>query len=497
MIIEILGTRVLSPHFGAALYIWTAQIGVALACLAAGYWTGGRLARHGEGLLRAGGVRLCIGALSGLAGLWMLGIPTLARAGLPLLHGADLRVGALAGSMLLFAAPLFLLACLPPVCVGALATETASAGTVAGRIYAVSTLGSFAMTMCLGFWLIPAHSISGTIQGFGAILLAAGAVGVLIHSMPARNKAIMLAALFGLGGVVATSKPGSLNGDGIVYRCDSRHTEIAVLDAGGYRALLLDRVGHGVLRLEDRMPIDPHFYYLNALTSMRPQGRQALLLGVAGGCALRAMEDAELCWDAVELDEEVLEVARRFFDLPDSPRIRYVVADGRTFLRAADRHYDFIVMDTYASGGVPRHLCSKEAFDDARRVMRPGGILAVNQLGSRTDRNSRGWKATWHTLAAVFKHVRAFSSHSRPFPGELGVMVIFASDAPLDVVWDDLASTGLSEAALGHLLRMQSRELREPPGPGMVLTDDRNPIEGWALEAAASVRAAWAARLNL
>ena len=493
MVIEILGARVLNPHFGATLYIWTAQIGVTLACLAAGYWAGGCLARHEAEPPRAAGWYMHIGILSALAGSWMLCLPIIAGVMLPLLHGIDLRVGALAGSALLFAVPLCLLACLPPVCVASLSTGRVPAGTVAGRVYAVSTSGGFATTLCVGFWLIPAHSIRLTIQISGTVLLATGAAMAFFHAIRGVGRAVLVLAALCLGGMVTALWPRPLAGKGIVYQVDSPHAEIAVLDTGAFRTLLIDRVGHSVLSESDWMPIDPHFYYLNALTHMRPQGRQALLLGVAGGCALRAVESAGLCWDAVELDAEVLEAARTFLNLPDGPRIRYIVADGRTFLRSTDRRYDFIIMDTYASGGMPRHLCSKEAFGEARSVMSEAGILVVNLLGSRTGPNSRSWTATWHTLAAVFKHVRAFSSNSRSFSDALGVVTLFASDVSLDMPGPDLLPDGFSGTTLGHLRQMSACELAEPRGPRVLLTDDRNPIEGWALETANSVRAAWSA----
>ncbi len=43
LIVEILGARMLSPYVGTSHFVWTAQIMVTLAALAAGYYAGGRL----------------------------------------------------------------------------------------------------------------------------------------------------------------------------------------------------------------------------------------------------------------------------------------------------------------------------------------------------------------------------------------------------------------------------------------------------------------------
>ncbi|MBI3667633.1 MAG: fused MFS/spermidine synthase [Acidobacteria bacterium] len=43
LVLDILGTRFLSPYFGANLYVWSALISVTLLALALGCWLGGRL----------------------------------------------------------------------------------------------------------------------------------------------------------------------------------------------------------------------------------------------------------------------------------------------------------------------------------------------------------------------------------------------------------------------------------------------------------------------
>ncbi|MBG3876631.1 spermine synthase, partial [Desulfovibrio oxamicus] len=44
MVLEMVGARLLAPHLGTSVIVWTSLIGVVLASLSAGYWLGGRLA---------------------------------------------------------------------------------------------------------------------------------------------------------------------------------------------------------------------------------------------------------------------------------------------------------------------------------------------------------------------------------------------------------------------------------------------------------------------
>ena len=61
MVIELLGTRLIAPFYGASLYVWTSVISVTLIALALGYFVGGRWADRA----RKTGLALII-ALSGL-----------------------------------------------------------------------------------------------------------------------------------------------------------------------------------------------------------------------------------------------------------------------------------------------------------------------------------------------------------------------------------------------------------------------------------------------
>ena len=44
MVFELIAARLLAPYVGGSLYVWTSVIGVIIAALSLGYWTGGVLA---------------------------------------------------------------------------------------------------------------------------------------------------------------------------------------------------------------------------------------------------------------------------------------------------------------------------------------------------------------------------------------------------------------------------------------------------------------------
>lgn len=116
----------------------------------------------------------------------------------------------------------------------------------------------------------------------------------------------------------------------------------------------------------------------------RDRPRRILLLGLAAGSvarALRALDpDAEIV--GVELDAEVLRLARRHFDL-DRLGIELVVGDARRYLRRERRRFDLIVEDVFVG---PSRSVRKpdwvpgEGYRLIRRRLRPGGYVVSNTI---------------------------------------------------------------------------------------------------------------------
>ena len=153
LIIELMGTRVLAPYFGSGIYTWSALIAVTLAALALGYSFGGRLA---DRLPRADILyNLCLAA-----GLWTLSTPMLARPLLPMMiQLSDIRTGVLLSSVLLYFPNLFLLGAIGPFVIRLMTRDREAVGSVSGRVFSVSTIGSLLGALGTGFILIPNYGV--------------------------------------------------------------------------------------------------------------------------------------------------------------------------------------------------------------------------------------------------------------------------------------------------------------------------------------------------
>src|SRR5579871_3865653 len=125
MIVEILGAKMLAPYVGTSHFVWTAQITVTLIALAAGYYSGGRLADRAQKLgnlyaaILAAAVYLCFTVLI---------IKPVANWCLEF----RLAFGSLLASFILFFVPLALLAMVGPFFVRVLTQSINQVGSHVG-----------------------------------------------------------------------------------------------------------------------------------------------------------------------------------------------------------------------------------------------------------------------------------------------------------------------------------------------------------------------------
>jgi hypothetical protein len=194
-----------------------------------------------------------------------------------------------------------------------------------------------------------------------------------------------------------------------------------------------------------------------------------LVLGNAGGTIARAYGRfyPGVSIDGVELDPSVTRAGRRFLGLGDNPRLHVYTSDARPFLERSRERYDLIVVDAYRQPYVPFYLATREFFALARRHLRPGGILAMNV--AKVPGDDRLGRAVETTLLAVFPQVWRW-------PALRFNDLVFAVDRP--VRRTVLVSRASSvPGRLRTLLPLLGRSLVRARASGLVLTDDRAPVE--------------------
>jgi spermidine synthase len=459
---EITGSRLLAPYFGSSTVVWANLIGIVLAALALGYWLGGRVAdRRPE--------RKLLGRIVLAAALFVAVIPFAAKSFLDLtVEGLDsASAGAVVGSflavLLLCAPPVVLLGMVSPFAIRLAVSSIATAGAVAGRLYALSTAGSLLGTFLPALVLIPAIGTQRTFLVI-AVLLAATSCFML------GARYLLATAL--LGALLLVS-PGAIKAEkGLIHEETSLYQYIGVVQRPDGRRILHLNEGvaiHSVWRRDAVLTGGEWDTYL-ALPPLlgRPLERVAIL-GNAAGTTARALgvyyPHAEV--DGVELDPAVTRVGRKYFGLGDNPRLTVHAADARPFLRSTDARYDLIVVDAYRQPYVPFYLATREFFQLIRDHLTPGGIVALNVAAVPDDK--RLVEAVGGTLAADFPQVLAWSAL------RFNTFVLGLTQ-PLSKA-ERRARLAGGPAALAPLRRLLARDATPMAISDRPWTDDRAPVE--------------------
>jgi spermidine synthase len=429
--LEIAASRVLAPFFGNSLYVWGALIGVVLAGLAVGYWAGGTLADH---LPHPG---LLVGAIT-LGACGVLAVPFLDGPVLEAVVDWDPgpRADPVLASILLFGAPSVVLAAVTPIAVRLRAETLERMGRTAGRLFSVSTIGSIAGTFAAAFWLIPELGTDQVIAVGAAVLFAAAGVVALAERL-AVGSVVAVAATVGAavaavslapdtGGTLSAvaarnwspvyrlrGDPASLpsidySGQKVLYRKDTRYHQLAVVEDFSMRTLRFGSSYQSAMFVND--PSDTPFTYIDFFflgPAYKPDTRNVLFLGLGGGSApkkfLRSFPGLDL--KVVELDPVVVDVAHRFFKVPEDPRLTIDVGDARRELARETRRWDLIAVDTFFDDGIPFHLTTREFVELVHRRLTPGGVVVVNVIGAVRGEGSKLFRSVYRTYRSVFPTV--------------------------------------------------------------------------------------------
>ena len=481
--IELAASRLIAPYFGSSTFIWANLIGLTLTFLAVGYWIGGRVADRNprpEILFSATAVAAFFSGL----------IPIMSR---PILAGSlrafdDVDVGAFYGSLLgvllLFAVPITLLGFVTPFAIRLVIADADRAGSTAGNIYALSTLGSIAGSFLPVLVLIP---LFGTARTFLILALALLVPSILaLATLGARGPALVATAMAAVLVTLAVARDAGAikppDRGRLVYETESDQNYIQVLEQDG-RYLLALNEGHAIHSIYDpdelltRGPWD-YFMVGPLFTSdpAPPTPQRALLIGLAGGTVARQLTAAygPIPIDGVEIDPEIARVADDYFGMaePDMANVTTIVADGRYVLRTTDRMYDLIGVDAYRQPYIPFQLTTEEFFQEVADRLSPDGVAVINV--GRTSTDYRLVDVVASTMRAVYPSVFLIDTE------RYANTIVIGTKQPTDLA-SFAANVGRLPA--GGVLRevgersLATGDVRAAPFGGQVFTDDHAPVE--------------------
>jgi spermidine synthase len=492
MSFEMLGSRYLNPYFGSGIYTWAALISTVLAALTAGYFLGGFI---GDRTVSA----TVLGAIVGLASLYLLALPSFAGAILGFVFNTidDVRLGSLYSALAIMVLPVTLFGVYSPFAIRLVLRATQQSGTVSGAVYGISTAGSIVGTIGTTFVLIPMIGTRAITLSLGAAGVACAVALVVLDRAQAMGKGARSVAGLIVFALLALSSHRSFAAEGpfdetvraqMLKHSDGRVAHIET----EYNALFIDKHGPLLslssmfrgrpdyiesiadLKDPDDLPV-PYNRIMAAALAYPEATKRILMIGLGAGSIstylARAMPDAQI--DVVELDHGVIEAGKKYFGLQETDKIRFIESDGRVYLNRHKELYDLILLDAFRELGIPFHLLTQEFDTLVKEHLAPGGAMAWNVAA-----NTKLYVSALVTLRTVFPTVDVYPAWADA--GEVQAIAV-ATVAPRPSA-EDLARRA---AALQAQYRFRyplpdlvgKRVTRQYSEGAQVLTDDFAPAD--------------------
>lgn len=473
MILELLGTRIIAPYYGASLYVWSALIAVTMIALALGYYLGGYLADRYP--------RLRLAHVLMFASLTAGAIPFCSATVLHFTNALGMRGGAFCSALLLFGLPLTALAMVGPFVIK-LATETLDdVGSTAGSVYAISTVGSVVSTLLLGFVLLPWFGTRAIIFAL-ALLLVIMALLLIWRDRQGfpGNKGViplvfvgLFSTLLSLKGYAAAEKSSSAMK--VLHQAESIYGWVRVVDSatGDARMLLSDASVLSAMSLSSGKTLLHYQTIIASLPVLRPAASDALLVGLGGGHIARELKAKGLVTDTIEIDPVVAQASLDYFGF--QPTGDFIVGDARYEVKKLNKHYDFIIHDCFTGGSEPTHLLTVEMLSDLRRLLKPDGILALNYVGFTRGEGTDAVASVYKTLKSVLPNVKVFITEK----AEMTDFIMLASNSEIEL--DANSRDPRSQWLTDHQYALSEQG-------GVLITDDYNPMESMQLRKAEAYR---------
>lgn len=428
MALEMTGSRILAPHLGSSVLVWTALIGIIMAFLSTGYWMGGKMADKNPSnkklaLIIVGGA-FCILATAifqeGI--LKTIGTMTVRR-----------EYAAMLAATLLFGPASLLMGMVSPyvvrVAIEMRGVQVEKTGSIIGRFSAMSAIGSILGTFAGGYYMISYLGSRQSLYFLATMLMFVALIALLSDKITLRRRrltvlmpiaGLCLSAFFWHGQYQLEAAQLTSGNFGV----DTRYSHLQIsqgLDARGRHLRLLStppELTQSAMNLE--RPNDLVLDYTRAFAlawQIKPEAGNYLMLGGAGYSVpkyLLSTRGQELRLDVVEIDPGMTALARGYFGLKDDQRLTIHHEDARTYLnryaaQSEKQGYDIVMGDTFSSVyNIPFQLSTVECAQKIHDSLAEDGIYIGNLLTSITGPKSKLLNAIRGSFAEVFAEVHIF-----------------------------------------------------------------------------------------
>lgn len=370
MVFELAGARILAPSIGSSTYIWTSVIGVIIAALSLGYWVGGKVADSRGYMIDVARLILLTGLTAAATLVLYAGIIEWTVESFE-----DPRLQGVMASLLLFAPTSFLLGAISPYLAKLNVRSLKSTGRSIASLSALNSVGGIVGTFTAGFILF---GFTGSRETLALVAVMMVVLSWLVVPRVAwKLRLFMSIVTLIMVAVSLMPRAGAVSID-----TPSAHYE--VLESTGVRYLVTgpNAAQSGVsVQQPDRLL----FWYTQQLADVVRQAKNHQDVLVLGGGAFTlpqylAQKYPDSTIDAVEIDPQLADVARKHFNYKDPANVNLVFQDARTYVNQTSKQYDVVIIDVYGDAQVPFSFMTREFGEQIARITKQDGVVAANLI---------------------------------------------------------------------------------------------------------------------
>jgi len=362
MAIEMLVVGMISPYFGASLYIWGSVIGVTFSSLAVAYYLGGYIGdRYPQSITL---YRVIL-----ISAIIIMILPAIAEKSIAVFSHSEPMASVIIISSILLIPSIGTIGMISTMLIRICSKTTAISGRITGNIFTVSSIGGIISIFVMGYYVIPSFGISYPTFMIGIIT---GIVPFILLILQKTHLAPLF-VIFIFFGISLLPKKEIENKDIKVHRySEGLLGQILVVDIKSLpkyrrtkptknRILFINRIGQTFEQLKNGKSWWGYPNYIVATAGALPKSSDVLLLGLGGGTIANNLRSMYKCRiDAVELDERIPEIAKEYFNLSDS--INIFIDDARHYIETTNKKYDLIVIDLFRGESPPAHVLPKSVL---------------------------------------------------------------------------------------------------------------------------------------
>ena len=145
-----------------------------------------------------------------------------------------------------------------------------------------------------------------------------------------------------------------------------------------------------------------------------------LILGVAGGSIIQTLKNeyktnAQI--DAVEIDYEIIELAKTYFNLTSYTNLNIIIDDASKYIKTTKKSYDLIIVDIFNDNRMPDFLFEDNFWKLIYKKLNNNGLCLFNSMISLKDIDAKNeqLKDTFKALFVDTTEIVANQKHNKLF----------------------------------------------------------------------------------